>query len=100
MQTSHAKCFRAKIFDRFHQGMSRRHVFRIPLQNSEFQFTCNIQFLVVCFYLHSDIGKYPALSCLVWTKKKNVHRETGNGKAFAGSKRYVNIFVNCKYVEC
>ena len=31
MQTSHAKCFRAKIFDRFRQGMSRRHVFRIPI---------------------------------------------------------------------
>ena len=35
-KTPHAKCFRTKIFDRFHQGMSRRHVFRIPLQNSEF----------------------------------------------------------------
>ena len=28
-KTFHAKCFRTKIFDRFHQGMSRRHVFRI-----------------------------------------------------------------------
>ena len=35
-KTSHAKCFRTKIFDRVHQGMSRRHLFRIPLQNSEF----------------------------------------------------------------
>ena len=54
-KTSHAKCFRTKIFYTFHQGMGRRHVFRIPLQNSEFQFICNIQFLVVCFYLHSGM---------------------------------------------
>ena len=37
-------------------------------------------------------------SCLLRTKKKNVCRKTGNGKAIVGSKRYVDIFV--KYVEC
>ena len=60
-KTSHAKCFRTKIFDRVHQGMSRRHLFRIPPAKFRIQFICNIQFLVVCFYLHSDIWKYPAL---------------------------------------
>ena len=65
-KTSHAKCFRTKIFDRFHQGMSRRHGFRIPLQNSEFQFICNRQFLVVCFYLSSTLicENTLLLSCL------------------------------------
>ena len=37
MQNIPQKCFRTKIFDRFHQEMSGRHVFRIPLQNFEFQ---------------------------------------------------------------
>ena len=65
---SHAECFRTKIFDKFYQGMGRRHVFRIPLQNSEFQFICkcNRQFLVVCFYISSTLicEKTVLLSCL------------------------------------
>ena len=68
---SHAKCFRTKIFDRFHQGMSRRHGFRILLQNSEFQFICNRQFLVVCSYLSSTLicENTLLLSCLDKRKK-------------------------------
>ena len=37
-------------FDKFHQGMSRRHVFRILLQNSEFQF-----FAIYNFWLYVSI---------------------------------------------
>ena len=29
--------------------------------------------------------------CYVWTEKKNVYRKTGNGIAFAGKQRYVDI---------
>ena len=29
--------------------------------------------------------------CNVWTEKKNVYRKTGNGIAFAGKQRYVDI---------
>ena len=52
-KTSHAKCFTTKIFDRFHQGMSRRHVFRIPLQNSEFQIS-NL-YAIYNFWLYVSI---------------------------------------------
>ena len=63
---SHEECFRTNIFDRFYQGMGRRHVFQIPLQNSEFQLICNRQFLVVCFYISSTLicEKILLLSCL------------------------------------
>ena len=30
--------------------------------------------------------------CNVWTEKKNVYRKMGNGIAFAGKQRYVDIF--------
>ena len=29
--------------------------------------------------------------CNVWTEKKNVYRKMGNGIAFAGKQRYVDI---------
>ena len=49
-KTCHVKCFRTKIFDRFHQEMSRRRVFRIPLQipNSNL-------YAIYNFWLHVSI---------------------------------------------
>ena len=102
-KTFHAKCFR-KIFDRFHQGMSRRHVFRIPLQNFELQiseFQISNLYAIYNFWLYVSIFTLICentlfLSCM--DEEKNVYRKTGNGKVFAGRKRYVDIFV--KYVQC
>ena len=60
-KTSHPKCFLTTNFDRIHQDMSLRHVFQIPLPNSEYAID-NV--LVVSKRL---------CSCHVLTKKKNVY---------------------------
>ena len=62
--------------------MSLRHVFQIPLPNSEYAIV-----LVVCFvYIFVKILR----SCHVLTKK-NVYWKTDNEKTFAGRKSYVDI---------
>ena len=52
-KTSHAKCFRTKIFDRFHQGMSRRvFVSCVPNSPAKFRIPIYMQYKIFgCMFL-------------------------------------------------